>query len=236
MLLSETGKPLLQHVWERVREAQVFDELLIATDSEEIAAACREFGAIVEMTGEHPSGTDRVAEVIRRRAGEFGIVVNVQGDEPEIDHGHLVKVVEALRNVPAAQMSTLSAPLNAWSSISAPSCVKVVTDATGRALYFSRSVIPHPRDGHEELLARGDSPWWLHVGIYGFRTDFLLELSSLPPSPLEKIEKLEQLRALEHGAHIQVASVDHPSVGIDTPEDYARFVARFQASLLSGAR
>ncbi len=228
MLLNQTGKPLLQHVWERVAATELFDELIIATDSTEIFQVAQAFGAHVEMTGEHASGTDRVAEVIRRRADQFEIVVNVQGDEPEIDRGHISKVIESLLAVPKAQMSTLAAPLRRWESIAATSCVKVVTDATGRALYFSRSVIPCPRDGFDESMLVGNSPWRLHVGIYGFRTDFLLQLTTWPQSPLEKLEKLEQLRALEAGVHIQVADVDHPSVGIDTPEDYAQFVERMR--------
>jgi 3-deoxy-manno-octulosonate cytidylyltransferase (CMP-KDO synthetase) len=235
LLLAETGRTLLQHTWEAARGASLLDELIVATDSAEIAAAVRAFGGRAELTGEHPSGTDRVAEIARRCAPGAEIVVNVQGDEPELDPACIDRVIETLAANPSHGMATLATPIRTAEERDDPSCVKVVRASDGRALYFSRSVIPHVRDAQkpgfseEAGLLPPDSPWLLHVGLYAYRRDFLLELTALPPSPLEQLEKLEQLRALEAGAAIGVELVDHPAVGIDTPADYARFVARHRA-------
>lgn len=230
LLLAETGQPLIQYVWQAVSQARRLDQVIVATDSEEIAAVVRGFGGDCEMTGEHPSGTDRIAEVVARRCPDARLIVNIQGDEPELDPASIDRLVELMAEHPTAEMGTLCTPLNTAEQVRAPSCVKVVTAADGRALYFSRSPIPFVRDQSiEDSLAAGESPWRLHIGIYAFQPDFLLRLTRLPPSPLEQLEKLEQLRALEAGARIQVCTVEHQSVGIDTPEDYARFVARCRA-------
>jgi 3-deoxy-manno-octulosonate cytidylyltransferase (CMP-KDO synthetase) len=225
LLLAETGLPLLQYAWEAATRSESLDEVIVATDSDEVAATVRAFGGRCEMTGQAASGTDRIAEVVRNCGLDAEIVVNIQGDEPEIEPETIDSLVETLANAPAAQMSTLSTPIQTAEDRDDPSCVKVVCAADGRALYFSRSVIPHVRDA-ESPSDMADSPWQLHLGLYAYRRDFLLRLAELPPSRLEQLEKLEQLRALEAGACIQVATIEHPSVGIDTPEDYAQFIKR----------
>src|SRR5690606_9885631 len=143
----------------------------------------------------------------------------------------------AIRDCPGAEMATLASPMSRIEELADPACVKVVCAADGRALYFSRSTIPFSRDdAPEKLFAAGDSPWLLHMGLYAYRRDFLLEVASRPPCRLEQVEKLEQLRALDMGARIQVAVVEHRSVGIDTPEDYARFVERQRAASVAKTR
>lgn len=229
LLLAETGQPLLQHTWEAARQAVVINELVVAAEEPELVEAVRAFGAPCELTAAHPSGTDRIAEVIARSYSDCDVVVNIQGDEPEVDPGHLAQLVRLLEDCPGAAMSTLATPIREQAVRDSPSCVKVVVGADGRALYFSRSVIPHLRDGNPNEWPVGETPWLLHLGLYAYRREFLLELTRRPVSRLERWEKLEQLRALEAGARIQVGVVEHPAVGIDTPEDYARFVARWRA-------
>lgn len=227
LLLAETGKPLLQYTWEAACEAESLDEILIATDSDEIATVVRGFGATCEMTREdHPSGTDRIAEVIRRSHADVDVIVNIQGDEPDVDPRHLDQLVQLLTKNPDAEMATLCTPITTRAQWADPSCTKVVSGANGAALYFSRCPIPFYRDGDPDELLAEDSPWRLHLGLYAYRRDFLLRLTEMPQSRLEKLERLEQLRALEAGATIQVGTVAHPAAGIDTPEDYARFVQR----------
>lgn len=227
-LLAETGKTLIQHTWEAACAARSLREVIVAADCEELKAVVDAFGGRCELTGEHPSGTDRVAEVARRCCPDADIVVNIQGDEPEIDPGHIDLAVQALVEHPEWQMSTLSTPLRDMGLVTSPNVVKVVTAADGAALYFSRSVIPFPRDRDvAEIVGGGAPPWRQHIGLYAYRREFLLRFTSLPPSPLEGWEKLEQLRALEDGARIGVVEVPHSAPGIDTPEDYAQFVARW---------
>lgn len=226
LLLAETGKPLIRHTWESARRARALADVVVATDSFEIAAAVEAFEGRCEMTGEHPSGTDRIAEVVRRSFRGAKIVVNIQGDEPEVDPQAIDLLVQLLVDNPAAQMSTLATPIRTREVRDSPSCVKVVCAADGRALYFSRSLIPFTRDQDPDALLQADSPWLLHVGLYAYRCDFLMKLTQMPVSRLERLEKLEQLRALEAGAAIQVGVVHRSSVGIDTPEDYARFVEK----------
>lgn len=224
-LLSETGRPLIQHVVEAARMARSLDRVIVATDDERIAEAVRQFGGEVRMTrADHPSGTDRIAEVA---AGlpEAGIVVNLQGDEPEMSGEALDRVVDLLRRDSQAPMATLATPIRDERVFLDPSCVKVVCSAEGRALYFSRSPVPCHRDG---LPESGAVLGHLHLGLYAYRRDFLLKLAALPPSPLEQSEKLEQLRVLEAGYPIAVGVVEEPSIGIDTPEDYRRFVERWR--------
>jgi 3-deoxy-manno-octulosonate cytidylyltransferase (CMP-KDO synthetase) len=226
LLLAETGRPLIQHTWEAARCAQTLTEVVVATDSQEIADVVRSFGGRCELTGDHPSGTDRIAAVVRRAFPAAQIVVNIQGDEPEVDPDSINLLVRLLSEHPEAQMSTLAAPIREREVRDSPSCVKVVCASDGRALYFSRSVIPFCRDQDpNELLAR-ETPWLLHLGLYAYRREFLMKLTELPVSRLERLEKLEQLRALEAGAIIQVGLVERSAVGIDTPDDYARFVER----------
>ncbi len=228
-LLSDTGRPLIRHVVEAARRATRLDRVIVATDDTRIAEAVVGFGGECVMTrSDHPTGTDRVAEVAAGLPGAE-IVVNLQGDEPEISGHALDLVVALLERDPDASMATLATPIVAEEVYRDPSCVKVVLSGAGRALYFSRSPIPHHRDGASSRPP-GQSLAYLHLGLYAYRRDFLLELATLPPSPLESTERLEQLRVLEAGRPIAVGIVDEPSVGIDTPEDYRRFVARWRAA------
>jgi len=226
LLLADTGRPLLEYTWRAASRAGVLSEVLIAADSPEIQAVATGFGARCELTGDHPNGTDRIAEVARTCCADGDLFVNIQGDEPEMDPAHIDAVVAALRDCPDADMSTLATPMTSVEQVQASSCVKVVTAADHRALYFSRAPIPFCRDLTPDEALRAHQPWLLHLGIYAYRAEFLQRITRLPPSRLEQLEKLEQLRALEAGARIQVAVVAQHSVGIDTPEDYARFVAR----------
>ena len=230
LLLAETGRTVLEYTWQSASQAKSLSHLIIAADSDEVASAVAGFGGRCELTGEHPSGTDRIAEVALRCCADGDIFVNIQGDEPEIDPANIDAVVQALVECPTAQMATLGTPMKSLDQVRASSCVKVVRGGDGRALYFSRSPIPFCRDRDPEEILVSEHPWLQHIGIYAYRRDFLFELTKLSPSRLEKLEKLEHLRALEAGARIQVAIVDHHSVGIDTPEDYARFVERFRSN------
>jgi len=225
LLLTETGKSVLRHTWENALRARSLSDVVIAADGPEIAAAARAFGAKCVLTGEHPSGTDRIAEVARRHLPDTDLLVNIQGDEPELDPDQIDLLVRTISNS-GSEMATLGTPIRSRAELDSPSCVKIALAGDGRALYFSRSPVPFVRDESLDDLLAGDTPWLLHLGVYAYRRDFLLRLTELPPSRLEKLEKLEQLRALEAGASIKVAVVDHRAVGIDTPEDYARFVAR----------
>jgi 3-deoxy-manno-octulosonate cytidylyltransferase (CMP-KDO synthetase) len=226
-LARQTGKYLIQHVCERVAAARLIRRCLVATDDERIVAAVREFGGEVVMTRpDHPSGTDRIAEVVRGLPGApDDIVVNVQGDEPEIEPTHLDRLVERLAGEPAEEcpMATLACPFPPDADPCDPNCVKVVTNSAGRALYFSRSRIPYPRDGGGDTVF---DRCLLHLGVYAYRRALLLQLAAWKPGELEQIEKLEQLRVLERGIALAVEIVGCASVGIDTPQDYARFVAR----------
>lgn len=206
MLLQETGKPVLQHTWEAASRAESLDEVIIATDSPQIADAASRFGARVEMTGQHPTGTDRIAEVVRRCCPDADAVVNVQGDEPELAPETIDRLVETLSANPQAEMATLATPIDELAVLLDRSCVKVVCAADGRALYFSRLPIPCIQGTEpSEVLGAGaadtpyalEPPWLLHLGIYAYRREFLLAFTEMPPSRLEKLENLEQLRALE---------------------------------------
>lgn len=227
LLLKETSKPLLQYTWEAAIRAKRLSEVIVATDSEEIQRTVTQFGGRAEMTGEHNSGTDRIAEVARRCSSRVEVFVNIQGDEPELEPGVIDLLVKLLEENPNAEMATLATPFKNRADLESTSCVKAVCSPDGRALYFSRLPVPFARDQEtSELLNSGNSPWLLHLGIYAYRREFLLKFSQLPPSPLERLEKLEQLRALEYGATIQVGIIEQAAVGIDTPEEYALFVER----------
>jgi len=222
------GKTLIQRVHERVRGATTLDRILVATDDERIAAAVRSFGGEVLLTSpHHPTGTDRLAEAAR--AINSDIVVNVQGDEPMLDPAGIDATVRALTGDPELPMATLSLPLVDVEEMLSPSVVKVVTDASGNALYFSRSPIPFVRLGaSSDLRAAAEEAVRRrlarkHVGLYAYRREALLHFASLPPSPLEEAEGLEQLRALHHGMRIRVVSMDGESgVAVDTPRDLER--------------
>ncbi len=226
LLLAETGKTLLEHTHQAACRASKPSGLIVAADHEEVAAAVRAFGGRVVMTSpECASGTDRVAEVARH-LNDVDILVNVQGDEPELSGGSIDRAIELLEENPEMVMSTLATPIRDRAVLEDPSCVKVVFDHGGRALYFSRSAIPHVRPWRDEWLAADPPLFYLHVGLYAYRRDFLLRLSELARTPLEKLESLEQLRVLEHGFQIAVGVIDEPTIGIDTPEDYRAFVSR----------
>jgi 3-deoxy-manno-octulosonate cytidylyltransferase (CMP-KDO synthetase) len=212
------GVPMLQRVVEAARQARRVREVLVATDDERIAEACRAFGAPVVMTSpDHPTGTDRLAEASRGLAD--AIVVNVQGDEPLIEGFVVDAAVAALEESPEAPMSTVVHRAEP-DAMADPNRVKVVLDRRGFALYFSRAAIPHRRD------AAADAPLWQHVGLYAYRREFLARFVALGPTPLERAEALEQLRALEHGHEIRAAIVEGwRSVPVDVPEDVARVEA-----------
>jgi 3-deoxy-manno-octulosonate cytidylyltransferase (CMP-KDO synthetase) len=242
MLLRETGKSLLQHTYEAARQAKRPATVVIATDHAEIARDVARFGGEFLMTSpDCPSGTDRVADVARRLT-QADILVNVQGDEPEISPTAIDRLVELIETNPTAGMATLCTPIRTPEQLANPACVKVVFDTSGRALYFSRSPIPFLRDGpaaeRAGSSARLSSPqastpvfnqplvFFQHLGLYAYRRDVLLEFASLPSSSLEQCEKLEQLRLLQAGGEILIDVIEHASTGIDTPADYAAFVTR----------
>ena len=287
VLLRETGKFLIQHVWERASKARLIDEVIIATDDERVAEASCSFGVTAVMTSrEHETGTDRIAEV----AGgiDADIIINVQGDEPDIAPGMIDQLVEILREA-EAPMATLAAPIGSDEELSDPNVVKVVLDSGGFALYFSRAAIPYVRDrgasddeggvsgvdrgpasverrpsggdrgpatvnreaadGEREAadgdrLSAGDHgqatverkpvTFLRHIGIYGYKRDFLLKYPGLARGPLEKLEKLEQLRALENGFKIKVGLTQYVPAGVDTREQYEAFKSRYEAKKKKG--
>ncbi len=226
LLLNQTGKTLVQHTYEAAQQATRPMGLCVAADHEEIAAAVRAFQGEVRMTSpDCASGTDRVAEVARQLP-DVDILVNVQGDEPELPGSSIDRVVELLEENPSLAVATLATPIRDRAQLDDPSCVKVVFDRHGRALYFSRSPIPHARQWNDDLLSADPPNFYLHIGLYAYRRDFLLRLADLPRTPLERLENLEQLRVLENGHEIGVGVVEERTVGIDTPEDYRAFVIR----------
>ena len=215
-LVNLRGKPLVQHVWERANRAKCVGRVIIATDDMRIAEAAFDFGAEVALTSpKHPTGTDRLAEVAGKLKSA-AIILNVQGDEPDIAPSTIDRLVGALQDDPGLGMVTAANPVTDLADVQNPHVVKVVTDLAGRALYFSRSVIPHDRDGHRGIR------YLRHQGIYGYRRQVLLAFVKWKPTPLEQAEKLEQLRALEHGIAIGVIVVRRGSVGVDVPGDLAK--------------
>jgi 3-deoxy-manno-octulosonate cytidylyltransferase (CMP-KDO synthetase) len=229
MLLRETGKTLLQHTYEAACTARKPTGVIVATDHAEIAREVERFGGDFVMTSpDCASGTDRVAEVARKMP-RADILVNVQGDEPEMSPDNIDRVIELLEQSPTAGMATLATRMPSAEQLANPACVKVVFDAAGRALYFSRSPIPFVRDP-EPGRAFNDPPLFhQHLGIYAYRRETLLEVAAMHPSTLELAEKLEQLRMLQSGGTILVAVVEHAASGIDTAADYVAFVARRRA-------
>lgn len=224
VLARDTGKYLVQHTYEQACRAQLPVEVVVAADDARVMQAARAFGARCVLTSpDHQSGTDRIAEAVTDL--EADIIVNLQGDEPEIDPAHIDLVAGILLKDQQASMATLGAPLASAEQVANPNVVKVITDLAGRAIYFSRSVIPYDRDA-QGLGAAGQ--YLRHIGMYAYRKDFLLEITKLPQSPLERLEKLEQLRVVENGYHILLGRVEHSCDGIDTPEQYTEFVRRYQ--------
>ena len=214
------GTPLIQRVVEQCRKAKSLSEVIVATDDARIADAAKKFCRVEMTRADHPSGSDRIAEVAARH--ECEAVVNIQGDEPLIDPLVVEVVAKALAD---CEMSTAATPIKHPGEYDNPNVVKVVVNAAGRALYFSRRTIPFLREAASPEGVRGQLaafPFLKHLGIYGYRRETLLRLVKFPVSPLENAEKLEQLRALENGIQIAVVQVDYDSVGVDVPEDVAR--------------
>ncbi|MGY8770526.1 MAG: 3-deoxy-manno-octulosonate cytidylyltransferase [Pirellulales bacterium] len=226
LLLAETGKPLIQHTYEATLAASHPSSVIVATDHDSILQAVSGFGGTAKMTSEScASGTDRVAE-IARDLSDIDVIVNVQGDEPEISGTAIDQLVNLLECNPSVSMATLATPIREKAKLEDPACVKVVCNEQNEALYFSRSMIPFAREWNDELLLQNPPLFLQHVGIYAYRRDFLLRLSETPVSTLETVENLEQLRVLSMGETIAVGVIDEPSIGIDTPEDYALFVSK----------
>jgi 3-deoxy-manno-octulosonate cytidylyltransferase (CMP-KDO synthetase) len=206
---------MIEHVYRRVAAARGVGTVMVATDDERIRAAVEAFGGLVRMTAaRHASGTDRVAEVAASLACD--LVVNVQGDEPLIEPGMIDEALAPFAADPSLRMSTLCRRLDDPAQAESPHVTKVVRDVAGFALYFSRAAVPFVRDAH------ADADRFKHIGLYVYRRDCLLELAGLPPTPLERAEALEQLRALEHGIRIKTVETRHDSMGVDTPEDLER--------------
>jgi 3-deoxy-manno-octulosonate cytidylyltransferase (CMP-KDO synthetase) len=219
-----SGKPMLQHVWERAEKSQYLTDLVVATDDDRIAVAVRKFGGRVRMTSnQHPTGTDRLAEVAS--AEEAALYVNIQGDEPLIDPLAIDAAILSVHGDEAVAMGTLKRQIFDPTDIVNPNVVKVVTNLLGDAIYFSRCPIPYERDGRSQKLL-----YFQHVGLYVYRREFLLSYPDLSVGPLEQAECLEQLRALENGYRIRVQKTEYESLGVDTPEDLERVNQLFAVS------
>lgn len=276
-LAAETGKPLIQHVVERVQQCETIGRIVVATDDERIFDAVIGFGGEAVMTSpDHPNGTSRLAEAVellesaaetgvdkrgrtpffgqslekrgpspfnfpkaqnespdKRYPTPFSLIVNVQGDEPEVPAGTIDQLVRGLAADESADMATLASPFDEHEDPTNPNVVKLVLDRRGRAMYFSRSPIPYDRDAQMLGTRPGHSPvatMYKHPGLYAYRRAFLALYPTLEPTPLEQAEKLEQLRVLEHGYAIAVLHADAPHPGIDTPEQYAAFVKRWRVN------
>ena len=247
MLLAETGRTLIEHTWRAARASKRAVDVLVATDSEEIAAAVRAFGGAAVLTSpDAPSGTARIVEALPR-IPEASVIVNVQGDEPELAASAIDRAIELLDRCPEAGVATLVTPLRGKDDLADPAAVKAVLtpwrgepaddDAIGvvvpdawRALYFSRAPVPAARDWSDTLLTTTPPLYWQHVGLYAYRRSVLEEWNDLPDSRLATLESLEQLRAIEAGIPIVAGAIDHAVRGIDTPKDYAAFVARYRGA------
>ncbi len=224
VLAKDTGKFLVQHVWEKARQAKLPQKVIIATDNQMVVDAAKSFGAEAVLTSpDLQSGTDRVAAAVKNLA--VNIVINLQGDEPEIEPSSIDALADLMLKNPNCEMGTLAAPFQTKEQIADPAIVKVIVDGNGQALYFSRSVIPFNR---AEAGIGPVSNYLRHLGIYAYKKDFLLKITKLPPSMLEKSESLEQLRVLENGHKILVGVVEKASSGIDTADQYADFVKRYK--------
>ena len=214
------GKPLVLHVYDRASLCELASQCLVATDDDRIMQACESHGANVMMTSaEHNSGTDRMAEVATRTDAD--IYINVQGDEPLVDPGAVDLLIEMMRDDASIKMGTLKRPFERYEDFVSPNLARVVCDGNDFALYFSRAGIPHMTREEFEACDKGQIAF-KHIGIYSFRRDFLLEFSKMPQSPLEKAERLEQLRALEAGVRIKVLTTDYESISVETPADLER--------------
>jgi 3-deoxy-manno-octulosonate cytidylyltransferase (CMP-KDO synthetase) len=226
-LIDIAGKPLIRWVWQSAI-ASGAASVAVATDDERIRAVATAFGAECLMTSkDHASGTDRIAEAVRAKGlSSDDIVVNLQGDEPAMPPDVVARVARLLREIPGSDIGTAVAPIQSLREFLDPNCVKALRAADGRALYFSRAPVPWPRDSIAADRPTAFAGAWRHIGIYAYRVRSLLEFAGLPPTQLELTEKLEQLRALEHGMHIQLAALrELPPAGVDTPEDLERMRA-----------
>lgn len=223
---SVTGRYIIEHVYQNVKLARQIHQVIVATDNQLIYDIVRGFGGDVEMTSvSHTSGTDRIAEVAGRLDAD--VIVNVQGDEPEMNASMIDQVINALAEDQDAVIATLAHEIKNTAELANPNVVKVVLDNGGYALYFSRSQIPYIRDSKDPMNEPGIR-FLRHLGIYAYKKDFLLQYAKLPSSPLEQAEKLEQLRALSNGYKIKVAITEYTSRGIDTREDLMAFLERYQ--------
>ena len=243
MLLAETGRTLIEHTWRAASSSSRATRVVVVTDSEEIAAAVRAFGGEAVMTSPSaPSGTARIVEALPHLP-DVPLIVNVQGDEPELSAAAIDTAIDLLDRCPGAGVATLVTPMRSADDLRDPSAVKAVltpwreATSTGhippveqsgawRALYFSRAPIPAARDWHDDLLSATPPLYWQHVGLYAYRRSVLAAWNDLPDSRLATLESLEQLRPLEAGIGIVAAAIDHAARGIDTPRDYAAFVDR----------
>ena len=217
VLADIAGRPMIEHVYRRAQAAESVDSVLVATDDTRIQDAVTKFGGQALLTvGNHPSGTDRLAEATRDLT--FDLVVNLQADEPLVNPSAIDLALKALTNNPKISMSTVRCPIEKPAELKNPNVVKVAIDTSGLALYFSRSPIPYFRD----VVPERAPTIYRHVGLYAYRREFLLHLASLKPTPLEQAEQLEQLRALEHGYRIQTVEIKQEPVGVDTQQDLDR--------------
>ncbi|MGA2273532.1 MAG: 3-deoxy-manno-octulosonate cytidylyltransferase [Bryobacteraceae bacterium] len=220
-----SSKTVLQHVYERACQSRYLSSVIVATDDKRVYEAAKSFGARVRMTrADHASGTDRVAEVAS--TGQADVVVNIQGDEPLIDPAAIDAAILPVVHDRQVVMATLKKKIEDPREIADPNVVKVVSNHAGDAIYFSRCAIPYARER--------SGAWFKHIGLYAYRRDFLLGYSRLPVGPLERAERLEQLRALENGFPIRVIETDYESLSVDTPEDLERVSRLFEASIMPG--
>ena len=226
VLAAIQGKPMVQHVWEKAQQSRLAKDIIIACDDKRVFQVVQEFGAQVVMTSpDHPSGTDRIAEVVKGL--KVDIIVNIQGDEPLINPDVIDSLVEALAKSASSPMATVIKKIKEEKELNDPNVVKVVIDNNQNAIYFSRSPIPFNRD-KKNFAEVG---YYKHLGLYAYTKDFLKIFVSLPQSPLERIEKLEQLRALEFGYSIKTIETDWDTVGVDTPEDLKKVEALLSKSV-----
>jgi len=226
-LVDICGKPMIQHVYERASEVELFEQVIVATDDTRIRDAVLKFGGVAQMTStEHRTGTDRLAEVAKDLDAD--IVVNIQGDEPLIQPEMIEQAIHPLLKEPEVAIGTLKHKIETPADLFNPNVVKVITDIFDRALYFSRSPIPNLKGKDMQKNGFYDFTFYRHIGLYSYRRDFLLTFITLPQTPLETVEGLEQLRALEHGYIIKVIETQCESVGVDTPEDLEHVLQRMR--------
>jgi len=231
-LIDIAGKPMIIRTYEQACKAKTLDAVVVATDDDRIADVCRAAGALIVMTDpDCPNGTERCNEAVKSLGGRYDIVINIQGDEPLIDPDTIDDVVQALKDSPDAVYSTAATPLG-HHEVSLRQRVKVVRDCNGYAIYFSRGVIPHNKDGTIKPYPPPfeEKPYLLHLGIQAYDRDFLDVYASLPATPLQLMEDLEQLKVMEHGYRMKVVVVDHSAHGVDMPEDVASIEAKIRDS------